>query len=395
MAWNEPGNNNRDPWSQGPGGKRGDTPPDLNELLKRFKSRWGGRDGKGLGGVPVLLVLALLVLVWLLFGFYTVNEQEQALVLRFGAYARTDGPGLHWRLPPFEHVKKVVVSQPRQATVSGELLTKDQNLVDVSLTTQFRIVSAEQSVFNVTSPDDIIANAARSALQQEVAGYTIDQVMGDAQPAITLKTRQALQQILDGYQCGLQITDASLSRVQPPDAVQAAFYDTIRAGQDRKSAQTEAQAYADSHVPVARAEAARQVSEAQAYSDQVIARAKGDAARFDAVLQEYRKSPQVTRKRLYLDTLAEIYAKSPKVLVDVDKGTPNFTVPLQQLLKDAAAAAPPPPSAPPAAAPAAPGGKSGDSGNGGSGGGSDNNSSGGSGSGNDDDSSRSRNREGG
>lgn len=389
MAWNEPGNNNRDPWSQGPGGKRGETPPDLNELLKRFKNRWGGRDGKGLGGVPVLLILALLVLIWLLFGFYTVSEQEQALVLRFGAYARTDGPGLHWRLPPFEHVKKVVVSQPRQATVSGELLTKDQNLIDVSLIVQFRIASAENSVFNVTSPDDAIQNAARSALQQVVAGYTIDQVMGDAQQAISLKTRQMLQQILDSYQCGLQVTDSSLSRVQPPDAVQPAFFDTIRAGEDRKRAMNEAQAYANSHVPVARSEAARQVTEAQAYSDQVIARAKGDAARFDAVLQQYRKSPQVTRKRLYLDTLGEIYAKSPKVLIDVEKGSPNFTVPLQQLLKDAAVAAPPA-SAAPAPAPAPPGGagRGGDSDNGGS---SNNNSSGGS----SDDSSRSRNREGG
>lgn len=394
MAWNEPGNNNRDPWSQGPGGKRGETPPDLNELLKRFRQRWGGRDGKGLGGVPLLLILALLVLVWLLFGFYTVSEQEQALVLRFGAYARTDGPGLHWRLPPFEHVKKVVVTQPRQATVGGQLLTKDQNLIEVNLLVQFRIASAKDSLFNVTSPDDSIQYAARSALQQVVAGYTIDQVMGDAQPAIALKVRQMLQQILDGYDCGLQITDASLSRVQPPDAVQAAFFDTIRAGEDRKRARNEAQAYADSHVPVARAEAARQVTEAQAYSDQVIARAKGDAARFDAVLQEYRKSPQVTRKRLYLDTLAEIYAKSPKVLVDLDKGVPNFTVPLQQLLKDAAAAAA---AAAPAAAPAAPpAAANSNKGGGDNDGGANNNSSGpNNSSGGNDDNSRSRNREGG
>jgi modulator of FtsH protease HflK len=393
MAWNEPGNNNRDPWSQGPGGKRGDTPPDLNELLKRFKARWGGRDGKGLGGVPVLLIVALLVLIWLLFGFYTVGEQEQALVLRFGAYARTDGPGLHWRLPPFEHVKKVVVSQPRQATVQGELLTKDQNLVDVSFTAQFRIVSAEDSVFSVTSPDDSLRLAAQSALQQVVAGYTVDQVLGDAQQAIALKTRQMLQQILDGYHCGLQVTDANLSRVQPPDAVQPAFFDTIRAGEDRKRAHNEAQAYADSRVPGARGDAARSVTEAQAYSDQVIARAKGDAARFDAVLQQYRKSPQVTRKRLYLDTMSEIYAKSPKVLVDVEKGVPNFTVPLKQLRDAAAAAAAPAASAPPAPQPpaASSGGNNGkgDSGKSDNGNNGNNNSSGG------DDNSRSRNREGG
>jgi modulator of FtsH protease HflK len=400
MAWNEPGNNNRDPWSQGPGGKRGDAPPDLNELLKRFKNRWGGRDGKGLGGVPVLLIVALLVLVWLLFGFYTVSEQEQALVIRFGTYARTDGPGLHWRLPPFEHVKKIDVSQPRQASVQGELLTKDQNLVDVTFTAQFRVATPEDSVFNITSPDDTLRLAAQSALQQVVAQYSVDDVLNTAQQAIALRTRQMLQQILDNYHCGLQVTDASLSRVQPPEAVQPAFFDTIRAAEDRKRAHNDAQAYADSRVPTARGDAARSVTEAQAYSDQVIARAKGDAARFDAVLQQYRKSPQVTRKRLYLDTMSEIYAKSAKVLVDVDKGNPNFTVPLQELLKGLSVATPPPASvAPPAAAPAAGAGNgasgnnsgaaAGDSGSAGSND-NGNNSSGGSG-----DSSRSRNREGG
>jgi membrane protease subunit HflK len=335
MAWNEPGNNNRDPWSQGPGGKRGDTPPDLNELLKRFKARWGGRDGKGLGGVPVLLVITLLVLIWLLAGFYTVGEQEQSLVLRFGAYARTDGPGLHWRLPPFEHVKKINVSQPRQAPVQGLLLTKDQNLVDVGMTVQFRISSPEDTVFNVDSIDETLQLAAQSALQQVVAGYSVDDVLGDAQQAIALKIRQLLQQILDGYHCGLQVTDASLSRVQPPEAVQAAFADTIRAAEDQKRARNDAQAYAGSRVPGARGDAARNVTQAQAYRDQVIAHAEGDAARFDALLQEYRKSPQVTRKRLYLDTMSAIYANSAKVLVDVDKGNPNFTVPLQQLLQNA------------------------------------------------------------
>ncbi len=373
MAWNEPGNNNRDPWNQGSGGKRGELPPDLNQLLKRFKERWG--SGKGLGGVPLLLVAALLGLIWLLLGFYTVDEQERGLVIRFGAYARTDGPGLHWHLPPpFEHIKKVNVGIPRQTSVQSAAFTKDQNLVDLVLSVQFRVSSAEDNFLNVEKPDETLQSAAQSALQQVIAGYTIDEVVGKSdlsnnQAQIAAKTRQLLQQILDGYHCGLQISDVSLSKVTPPDALVPAFADTIKAADDQKRARSDAQAYASSRVPVARGEASRSVTEAQAYRDQVIARAEGDVARFNAVLQEYRKSPQVTRKRLYLDTMTEIYSNSGTVLVDVDKGNPNFTVPLQQLLNGAAENPAPAAAAPSAAAPAVSGG-------------------------NDDNSARSRNREG-
>ena len=357
MAWNEPGNNNRDPWSQGSGGKRGEVPPDLNQLFKRLKERWGG--GKGLGGVPLALVAAFLGLIWLLLGFYKVEEQERALVIRFGAYAHTEGPGLHWHLPPpLEHVKMVNVGIPRQAPVQSELFTKDQNLVDVGLTVQFRVSSVEDNFLNVEKPDETLQSAAQSALQQVISGYTIDDVVGksdlsNSQAEIAGKTKLLLQQILDGYHCGLQITDVSLSKVTPPDALVPAFADTIKAADDRKHAVNDAQAYASSRVPVARGEATRSVNEAQAYRDQIIARAEGDVARFNAVLLEYRKSPQVTRKRLYLDTMTEIYAKSGTVLVDVDKGAPNFTVPLQQML-NGAAESPLPAAAAGAAANAAP-----------------------------------------
>jgi len=373
MAWNEPGNNNRDPWNQGSGGKRGELPPDLSQLLKRFKERWGG--GKGLGGVPVLLLAALLGLIWLLFGFYKVEEQERALVIRFGAYARTENPGLHWHLPPpFEHVKKVNVGIARQASVQSSAFTKDQNLVNLVLSVQFRVSSARDNQFNVDRPDDSLTDAAKSALQQVIAGYTIDEVVGksdlsNSQTQIAAKTRQLLQQILDGYHCGLQISDLSLSKVAPPDALVPVFADTIKAADDQKRARSDAQAYASSRVPVARGEATRSVTEAQAYRDQIIARAEGDVARFNAVLQEYRKSPQVTRKRLYLDTMTEIYSDSGTVLMDVDKGNPNFTVPLQQLLNGAAENPAPSAAAPSAATPPAS-------------------------SGNDDNSARSRNREG-
>jgi membrane protease subunit HflK len=359
MAWNEPGNNNRDPWNQGSGGKGG-LPPDLNELFRRLKTRLGAGKGagKGLGGVPLLLAAALLVLVWLLFGFFKVDEQNRAVLTRLGAYARTEGPGLHWHVAMLEHVNMVNVGRSRQDTVQGTLLTRDQNLVDISLTVQFRVSAPEDNYFNVDSPDNTLHAAASSALQQVVAGHSIDEVVGkgdlsNSQAEIAAATRQLLQQILDGYHSGLQLTEASI-KVTPPEAVVPAFADAIKAAEEQKSLHNDALAYASSRLPSARSEAARGITEAQAYRDQVIARAEGDVARFSAVLQEYRKSPQVTRKRLYLDTMSEIYANTPKLLVDTDKG--NFSVPLQQLLQnsaEAATVAPAPGAAPGAAPPAA------------------------------------------
>ena len=356
MAWNEPGNNNRDPWSQGSGGKGGSLPPDLKDLFKRLRARWSG-NGKERGGL-ILLVAAFIGLGWLLSGFYTVSDGEYGLVTRLGAYSHTDGPGLHWHLPPpFEHVMKMVnVGIVRQVpAVPTEMLTKDQNLVEAGVALQFKVTSAEDYAFNnVDNPEDILSLAAAGALQQVVGAHTVDEVVGgsdkgNSQAEIATATKQLLQQILDSYHSGIQLTEATL-KVGPPDALVPAFADAIRAAEDRKSQHNEAQAYADSRVPAARAEATRGITEAQAYRDQVIARAEGDVARFAAVLQEYRKSPQVTRKRLYLDTMSGIYARTGKVLVDVDKGNPSFTVPVPQL-QQAGAAEPVPEAAPAAVTP--------------------------------------------
>jgi modulator of FtsH protease HflK len=348
MAWNEPGGG-RDPWSQGPGGKRpGEQPPDLMELFRKLRGRWSGR-GRGPGSSVVGLVAALLGLTWLLFGFYTVDEQDRAAVIRFGAYAYTEGGGLHWHWPPpIEHVKRINVTNPRQASVMGEMLTKDLNLVEAGLTVQFRIASAEDYLFNVDRPDDLLSAAARSALEDVVATCTIDEVLSVGnQAAIAARARDQLQQILDRYHTGLQVTDASLSKAEPPDEVKAAFADAMKAAEDQKRVQNEAQADASDRLPKARADAAKQIDEARAFRDAAIARAEGDTARFSALLAEYKKAPQVTRERLYLETMSAIYANSSKALVDLDKGNPSFTLPLEQMLRDqskdaapAAAAAP-------------------------------------------------------
>ncbi|MBL6748968.1 MAG: FtsH protease activity modulator HflK [Nevskia sp.] len=338
MAWNEPGSNNRDPWSQGSGGKRGDgPPPNFKDLLKKLRFGW---RGKGPSGSLLALAGVALLLAWLMAGFYQVDEQEQAVVMRFGAYVGTVGPGAHWHWPPpLEHKKTVNVTNPRQFPVQGEMLTKDMNLVDVSMTIQFRISSVEDYLFGVHLPEETLGRAARSALLEVVARYPIDEVLGvtaggGAQAAIAAEAKSRLQQIIDSYHCGLLVTDTAL-KVDPPEAVRADFYEVFKAGEEQKSKRADAQAYAADRLPRARAESAREVAEATAYRDEAIAHAKGDAARFDALLAEYRKSPQVTRKRLYLETMSQIYAGIGKVLLDAGHGNPSVNVPVEQLLNAA------------------------------------------------------------
>jgi membrane protease subunit HflK len=340
MAWNEPGPG-RDPWNQKPGGKRGDGPPDLDELLKRLKARLTGKGGgraptggklpQGLAGIIAVLLASL----WLLSGFYTVDEQERGVVQRFGAYEGTVEPGLRWHLPwPIEHVEHVDFTRLRQVTDRSTMLTQDQNLLDVELTVQYRVSSAEDFYFNVADPDRTLQQAAEASVREVVGRVSVDQALDDGHQNIAEQTRQLLQKRLDVYRSGLAIKAVNF-QAQPPDAVKAAFVDAINASSERDSLRNEAQAYANEHLPKARSEAARNLEEAAAYRDRIVARAEGDAARFSALLEEYRKAPKITRERLYLDTMQDIYANTSKVLVDIDKGSPVFTVPLDQLLKNA------------------------------------------------------------
>ena len=347
MAWNEPGNNGRDPWSQGPGGKRPEVQVDLKDLARRLRGIFGNKGPRG----PALLIGAGIVFAaWLLSGLYTVDEQEQAVVVRFGAYVGTTGPGLHWHWPaPIERKNKVNVTEVRQQSVQAELLTKDLNLVDINMTLQYRVSSAQAVRFNLRrTVEYTMGNAGISALQDVISGTTADDVLNlGRQSVIATSVQQQLQQLLDSYKCGLQVTGASI-KAAPPDAVAAAFFDNWNANEEQTSRRNEAQGFAADRLP-----------KAQAYRDQAIARAEGDTARFSALLQEYRKSPQITRTNMYIDAMREIYANSGKVLVDIDKGTANINLPLEQLLKSTPPAkaetkAEAEPSAPPQAAAPAP-----------------------------------------
>lgn len=341
MAWNEPGPG-RDPWNQGP--KRGDSPPDLDEMLKRFKARFG-RKGPGGGTQPsggsrlpsgmLGLLLAAIGLLWLASGFYVVDEQERAIVLRFGNYTGTTDPGLRWRLPwPVEKEEIVNVTGVRSVKDQAVMLTKDENIVDVELSVQYRVSSVEEYLFNLEDPDMTLRQATKSAVREVVGQSTMDFILTDGREEVAERTKRLLQDRLNNYKSGLVVTEVNMQQAQPPQLVQAAFADAIKAREDQQRLKNEAEAYANDRLPKARGAAARQIAEATAYRDQVVAKAQGDASRFGQLAAEYRKAPKVMRERLYLDSMNSMLSNTSKVLVDVDKGGSMIYLPLDQIMKN-------------------------------------------------------------
>ncbi|TJY60924.1 FtsH protease activity modulator HflK [Sinimarinibacterium sp. CAU 1509] len=338
MAWNEPGPG-RDPWNQGP--KRGDGPPDLDAMLKRLRARFGGRGGSGgrpAGNLPAGmfgLVAAALVLLWVASGFYVVDEQERAVVLRFGNYVGTTDPGLRWRMPwPIEKEEVVNVTGVRATRDRATMLTQDENIVDLELTVQYRVSKVEDYVFNVADPDLTMRQATKSSVREIVGQSKMDFILTDGRQEIADRTKTLLQERMDEYKSGLFVTEVNLQQAQPPEPVQAAFADAIKAREDQQRLKNEAEAYANDRLPRARGAAARQVEEATGYRDQVVAKAEGDVARFNQLLTEYRKAPKITRERMYLDTMNTVYGNSSKILIDVDKGGQMLYLPLDQILKN-------------------------------------------------------------
>ncbi|NGY03830.1 FtsH protease activity modulator HflK [Solimonas terrae] len=342
MAWNEPGPG-RDPWNQGP--KRGDNkPPQLDEVLKRFKERFGGKGGGGgSGGLPkqlpsgvVGLAALLIVLLWLASGMYVVDEQERAVVLRFGQHVGTTSPGLNWHLPwPIESVEVVNVTGVRSVREEATMLTQDENIVDVELSVQYRVSNVEDYVFQITEPDLTLKQATKAAVRQVVGQSKMDFILTDGREEVADETKRVLQDLLDQYKAGLAVTEVNLQQAQPPEPVQASFADAIKAREDQARLKNEAEAYANDRLPRARGAAARQIAEATGYRDQVVAKAEGDASRFDQLLTEYRKSQKVTRERLYLDMMRSVLGGSSKILIDADKSSPMLYLPLDQIIKNA------------------------------------------------------------
>ncbi|HUR41328.1 MAG TPA: FtsH protease activity modulator HflK [Verrucomicrobiae bacterium] len=341
MAWNEPGGGNRDPWN--PGGRRGnDGLPDVDQMLEKLKSRFKGKGprpaGGGGGGLSTGgagLLAGAIALLWAASGFYVVDAQERGVVMRFGAFTGISEPGLQWRLPwPIEKVETINVEQVRQVSERSDMLSQDENIVDVELKVQYRVSAADKYLFSQADPDSTLRQVTKSAVREVVGRSKMDFVLsGEGRQEVSSLTQQILQERLDAYDSGLIVTEVNLQNVQAPEGVQDAFLDAIKAREDQVRLTNEAEAYSNDRLPRASGAAARELTEAIAYRDRLIAQATGEADRFSKILTEYRKAPRVTRDRLYLETMAEVLGNSQKVIIDTKKSGPMLYLPLDQLAK--------------------------------------------------------------
>lgn len=338
MAWNEPGNKGNNPWgspSNNGSKKNGDN--DLQELLQKLKALLGGSGGVSNSGevAPVgklvLLILAVLLISWGALGFYQLDEQKRAVVLRLGAYHGTVSSGWHWNPPFIDTVIKDNVTQLRSYTSQGAMLTSDENIVDVQLSVQYNIKDLEKFTLSIREPELTLADATDSALRHVVGNSGMDELLTIGRAKIAPEVQTRLQHYLDKYQTGIFVAVINVERTQPPKQVQDAFDDVSKAREDEQRFQNEAKTYANTVIPQARGIAKRLNSEALAYRDSTIARAQGEASRFDALLTAYRTSPTVTRQRLYIDAMQDVMTNNSKVLVDVAKGSNMLYLPLDQL----------------------------------------------------------------
>lgn len=340
MPWNEPGNNNsgKDPW-----GKGSSQPPDLDEVFsgmqKKLKGLFGGGGGRGGqggsgsgGGFGLGYILIALVMVWVIFDSpHVIDEAERGVVLTFGKYSRILEPGLRFTWPrPIESLTKINVSDIQDVVTETDdrMLTSDENLIDIKFAVQYRIADPEAYLFKVRDPQEVLQLASESALREVVGGNEMDFILEEGRGQVASDTRSLLQDIITRYEAGIEILSFNLQDVKPPAQVKEAFDDVVKAREDQERFKNEAQAYANKEVPEARGRAARITQEAEAYKASQIALSQGEADRFQLQLDAYQLAPEVTRDRLYLQTLEEVLSLNNKVLLDVSSDGNIFYLPL-------------------------------------------------------------------
>jgi membrane protease subunit HflK len=337
MAWNEPGGNGKDPW----GSRKNDGPPDLDEVFRKLQAKLSGLfGGKGGGssaggglGAGLGLVAVLLIIAWALFGIYIIDEGERGVVLRFGRHIETTSAGPHWYPPVIDKVIKVQVANVRQIKGNAQALTGDKNIVQIEYTVQYSVKDAADYVFNVVSPDETLRQTSESAFREVIGKNTFNFVtVGEGREEVSQLAKNLLQENLDFYGTGLSVNNANLNQSQPPQEVQDAFDEAIKADADRERYIEEALAYRSDILPRARGDAQKQIEQAQGYKFKLVESAKGEAARFTKLLAEYERAPKVTRERLYLQTMEAVLAGTGKVLVDVEGGNNMMYLPLDRIM---------------------------------------------------------------
>lgn len=343
MAWNEPGNG-KNPWDRG----QGQGPPDLDKIIKAWQQRLiallrggrgsrgstGGQSGGQPGGAAIFALAGLVAAVWIATGFYRVDDAERGVVTRFGKYQESTMPGLRWHLPwPAERVERVNINEIVPFKQQTRMLTADENIVVVDLVVQYRKADPVKYLFNVRDPEATLQDISESAIREVIGKNKLDFVLLEGRTEIAALTEKLVQQTLDEYQTGMLVTKVNLQDANFPSQVETAVQDAIKAREDRERLSFEAQAYANDVVPRARGEAVRRQQDAEGYRARVVADAQGEAARFELLLAEYKKAPEVTRRRLYLEAMEEIYSASNKVLVDSGSGNNLLYLPVDKLLE--------------------------------------------------------------
>jgi len=342
MAWNEPGNDDKDPWKNKGGKNQG--PPDLDELLndlgKKVTGIFGGKttkggsgSGKSFSSIGLSILLVVASVVYGFSGFYTIKEAEQGIVLRFGEYSGTVEPGINWKWTFVDRIIPVDMQSTRAMPSSGFMLTKDENVVRVEMEIQYRVVDARNFTFSVTNADDSLNQSLDSALRYVIGHADMDDILTSGREDIRQSVWEELDKIIAPYNLGLIIVDVNFKDARPPNEVKDAFDDAISAQEDEVRFLREAEAYARGIEPRARGRAKRMEQEALAYKSRIVLDAQGEVARFEKILPEYQAAPKVTRERLYIATMEKVYGNTSKVMIDVEGGNNMMYLPLDKIIQ--------------------------------------------------------------
>lgn len=350
MAWNEPGNNNgnnngrdNDPWGNKDNrGGRDQGPPDLDEVFNKLSQKLGGKFGKK-GGIPSVggssgggaigfgLIAIIAVAIWVFSGFYTIGEAERGVVLRLGKYDRIVDPGLNWRPRFIDEVTPVNVQAIRALRASGTMLTKDENVVTVAMDVQYKVADPYKYLFTVVSADDSLRQAMDSALRAVIGDSLMDSILTDGRQVIRQNTQETLEQIVGYYDMGIDVVAVNFEDARPPEQVKDAFDDATASREDQQKYIRQAEAYRNDILPKATGRAERLKKEAQGYTERTVNEALGQVAQFEKLLPEYQAAPEVTRNRLYLDAMEEVYTASSKILIDSDSSGNLLYLPIDKL----------------------------------------------------------------